>query len=153
VCIKPGTVQYEAGFSTTGPHPQAGIALAGTLGVERGEPSPGEYNPFWRYYDSFWRGIPPSRAGQVRTWTDRYPGRLLAQQPLYREAFAPSGVKHFMSVGLPAPAGRERNLLFWRVRAPRLLRPRKGAVDPAAPARGGDLHGCGPAAARRPDTA
>ncbi len=75
---------------------------------------PQQYNAFWRYYDSFWQGLPPSRAGQVRRWTDRYPGRLLAQQPLYREAFAPLGVRYLLSVGLPAPTGHERNLLFWR---------------------------------------
>ena len=57
-------------------------------------------------------------AGQVRCWTDRYPGRLLAQQPLYREAFQPHGVRYLPLVGLPAPSGRERNLLFWRFAGP-----------------------------------
>jgi DNA-binding CsgD family transcriptional regulator len=76
--------------------------------------TPKGYSAFWRHYDSFWQGVPPSRAGQVRRWTDRYPGRLLAEQPLYREAFQPYGIKYLLSVGLPAPAGRERNLLFWR---------------------------------------
>jgi DNA-binding CsgD family transcriptional regulator len=82
--------------------------------LEKGDSQSVGYRPFWRHYDSFWQGVPPSRAGQVRRWTDRYPGRLLAEQPLYREAFQPFGVKYLLSVGLPAPAGRERNLLFWR---------------------------------------
>ena len=47
--------------------------------LERGESTPGEYKSFWRYYDSFWQGLPPSRVGQVRSWTDRYPGRQRAQ--------------------------------------------------------------------------
>ena len=97
---------------------QQGVMEDESRCLERGESTPGEYKPFWRYYDSFWRGLPPSRAGQVRSWTDRYPGRLLAQQPLYREAFQPCGVKYLMSVGLPAPTGRERNLLFWRHAGP-----------------------------------
>ena len=55
------------------------------------------------------------------------PGRFAAgrtgtqagcSQPLYREAFQPCGVKYLMSVGLPAPTGRERNLLFWRHAGP-----------------------------------
>lgn len=86
--------------------------------IEHGEPAPGDYRPFWRYYHAFWRGEPPSRAGEVRRWTDRYPGRLLDEQPLYREAFKPAGVKYLMSVGLPAAAGRERNVLFWRFDEP-----------------------------------
>lgn len=82
--------------------------------LERGEPAPGDYRPFWAHYRSFWDGEPPSRAGHVRRWTDRYPGRLLDDQPLYREAFKPAGVKYLMSIGLPAAAGHERNVLFWR---------------------------------------
>ncbi len=86
--------------------------------VARGEPSLGAYRPFWRYYHSFWGDEPPSRAGRVRRWTDRYPGRRLAQQPLYREAFQPTGVQYLLSVGLPTTAGHERNLLFWRFSGP-----------------------------------
>jgi len=86
--------------------------------VDHGGPSQGRYHPFWRHYRAFWTGVPPSRAGVVRRWSDRYPGRLLAQQPLYRDVFHPNGLKYFMSVGLPAPTGRERNLLFWRMIGP-----------------------------------
>ena len=93
---------------------QQGIDEDDQRSVELGDPPPAERRPFWDHYASFWAGDPPSRAGQVRCWTDRYPGRLLAQQPLYREAFQPYGMKYFMMIGLPAPAGQERNLLFWR---------------------------------------
>lgn len=82
--------------------------------VEHGDLVSAGYRPFWRYYHSFWDDEPPSRAGKVRRWTDRYPGRLLGQQPLYREAFRPIGIKYLLSVGLPTTDGRERNLLFWR---------------------------------------
>lgn len=87
-------------------------------GLSQGEPSPGFFAPFWRHYSSFWAGEPPSRAGWVRRWSDRYPGRLLAGQPMYREVFEPLGARHFLGAGLPASAGQERNLLFWRMSGP-----------------------------------
>lgn len=79
-----------------------------------GDPDAWENTLFWRHYGSFWAGELPSPAGQVRCWSDRYPGDRLAEQPLYRELFRPNGMRHFLGVGLPAPAGHERNLLFWR---------------------------------------
>lgn len=83
-----------------------------------GDPDTREQTPFWRHYASFWEGELPSPAGRVRCWSDRYPGRLLAQQPLYRDFFRPAGMRHFLAVGLPAPAGHERNLMFWRATDP-----------------------------------
>jgi len=82
--------------------------------VDRGEPFPGAMDVFWREYPSTWSGLPPSRAGQLRCWSDRYPGRMLLQVPLYQEFRVVLGRKHFISVGLRAPAGHERNLMFFR---------------------------------------
>ena len=86
--------------------------------VQQGEPAPGTFKNFWRYYPSFWTGLPPSGAGQVRRWTDRYPGRMLLQEPLYLDTFRPVGRRYFLSVGLVSPAGHERNLMFWRHSGP-----------------------------------
>ena len=76
--------------------------------VDRGEPFPGAFAAFWRHYPAHWAGLPPSGAGQVRSWSDRYPGRMLLQEPLYREFSTVLGRKYFLSVGLRAPAGHER---------------------------------------------
>jgi hypothetical protein len=53
--------------------------------VDQGEPFPGALDLFWRYYTTHWTGFLPSKAGQVRRWSDRYPGRMLLQNPLYQE--------------------------------------------------------------------
>jgi len=82
--------------------------------VTTGEPVPGALDMFWRDYPHHWTGFRPSAAGQVRRWTDRYPGRMLQRNHLYLEFFRPMGRRHFLSVGLPAPAGHERNLMFLR---------------------------------------
>jgi DNA-binding CsgD family transcriptional regulator len=86
--------------------------------VDQGEPCPGALDLFWRYYTTHWTGFLPSKAGQVRRWSDRYPGRMLLQNPLYQEFFRPMGRRYFLSVGLVAPAGHERNLMFWRHSGP-----------------------------------
>jgi DNA-binding CsgD family transcriptional regulator len=82
--------------------------------VAKGEPFPGALDIFWQDYPGHWTGFRPSAAGQVRRWTDRYPGRMLLRNNLYLEFFRPMGRRHFLSVGLPAPVGHERNLMFWR---------------------------------------
>lgn len=82
--------------------------------VARGEPVMDAMAIFWRDYPRHWTGFLPSAAGQVRRWTDRYPGQMLQHNQLYLEFFRPMGRRHFLSVGLPAPAGHERNLMFWR---------------------------------------
>ena len=75
--------------------------------LQQGEPEPGAFDVFWRHYPSHWAGLPPSGAGQVRCWSDRYPGRMLLQQPLYREFVTALDRRYFLSVGLVAPtAGR-----------------------------------------------
>jgi DNA-binding CsgD family transcriptional regulator len=86
--------------------------------VATGESFPGALDIFWRDYPRQWTGFLPSAAGQVRRWTDRYPGRMLQHNHLYLEFFRPMGRRHFLSVGLPAPAGHERNLMFWRHTGP-----------------------------------
>ena len=106
--------------------------------VQQGEPAPGAFKNFWLHYPSFWTGLPPSGAGQVRCWTDRYPGRMLLEEPLYQETFRPVGRRYFLSVGFVSPAGHERNLMFWRHSGPdfsdqekdllALLRPHLGEV-------------------------
>jgi DNA-binding CsgD family transcriptional regulator len=86
--------------------------------VAKGEPFAGALDLFWRDYPTHWTGFRPSGVGQVRRWTDRYPGRMLLQNPLYLEFFRPMGRRYFLSVGLVAPAGHERNLMFWRHTGP-----------------------------------
>ena len=86
--------------------------------VAKGDPFPGALDPFWRDYPTHWTGCHPSAAGHVRRWTDRYPGRMLQKNLLYQEFFRPMGRRHFLSVGLVAPAGHERNLMFWRHTGP-----------------------------------
>ncbi|HEY5881505.1 MAG TPA: helix-turn-helix transcriptional regulator [Nakamurella sp.] len=88
---------------------------------------------FWRHYKSWWAGGPPSRAGEVRRWTDRYPGRELNRQPLVRDYFRTGGITHGLTLGFPTAAEHELNLLFFRMGGPdftdrdkdllRLLRP------------------------------
>ncbi len=75
---------------------------------------PAERTVFWRYYHSWWAGGPPSRAGEVRRWSDRYPGRELRRQPLMAEFFVPHGLSHALTLGFPTAAGHELNLLFFR---------------------------------------
>jgi len=85
-----------------------------------GDPSSGpvDMDVFWRHYPSFWSGYLPSRAGQVRRWADRYPGQMLMQKTLYRDFHRLLGRRYFLSVGLQATAGHERNLMFWRHSGP-----------------------------------
>src|SRR6478735_3221986 len=75
---------------------------------------PDEHEVFWRYYHSWWAGGLPSRAGEVRRWSDRYPGRELGRQPLMAEFFLPHGLSHALTLGFPTAAGHELNLLFFR---------------------------------------
>ncbi len=86
--------------------------------LEQGEPVPGALDIFWRDYPTHWTGFLPSRAGQVRRWSDRYPGQMLLQNPLYRDFFRPMGRRYFLSVGLQAADGHEQNLMFWRHSGP-----------------------------------
>lgn len=97
------------------------------------EDGPIRQNLFWRNLGSFYAGCPPTRAGEVRRWTDRYPGREFREQPLIAEFFRPDGLRYGMTLGFPAAAGHEMNLLFFRHSGPdftdgdkdllRLLRP------------------------------
>lgn len=97
---------------------------------------------FWRSIRSFYAGDPPSRAGEVRCWTDRYPGREFREQPLIAEFFRPNGLQYGLTLGFPAPAGHELNLLFFRYSGPdfsdrdkdllRLLRPHIAEILVAA---------------------
>jgi DNA-binding CsgD family transcriptional regulator len=86
--------------------------------LEQGEPFLGALDVFWRHYPTHWTGFLPSRAGQVRHWDDRYPGRMLLQNPLYRDFFRPMGRRYFVSIGMPAPVGHELNLMSWRHSGP-----------------------------------
>lgn len=86
--------------------------------VAQGEPFPGALDIFWDRYPTHWTGCPPSAAGQLRCWSDRYPGRMLRQNHLYQDFFRPMGRRYFMSVGLVATPGHERNLMFWRHTGP-----------------------------------
>lgn len=82
--------------------------------VEAGVGDNAEDVQFWSAKRSFWAAAPPLSMGRVRRWSDFYSPHELREQPLYAEFFGPSGVKHFMSIGFPAPPGRTRNLLFFR---------------------------------------
>ena len=77
-----------------------------------GEPIPDE-SVFWMHRDAFWAAAPPSPRGMWR-WSDVYSSRRLRDVPLYAEFFAPTGLKHFMTLGFPAPAGYSRHLQFFR---------------------------------------
>ena len=75
---------------------------------------PAEREVFWRYFKSFWAGGLPSRAGEVRRWSDRYSGPEGRREPLLAEFFHPRGMTHALTLGFPTAAGHELNLLFFR---------------------------------------
>lgn len=108
-----------------------GLTDRGVDGPEVDDPTGHEV--FWRYFKSFWAGGRPSRAGEVRRWSDRYSGCEGRRQPLLAEFFRPRGLTHALTLGFPTAAGHELNLLFFRFGGPdfndrdkdvlRLLRP------------------------------
>jgi DNA-binding CsgD family transcriptional regulator len=77
-----------------------------------GEPVADE-SVYWAHRDSFWASAPQSRRGIWR-WSDVYSTQRLRNVPLYAEFFAPTGLRHFMTLSFPAPAGRSRHLQFFR---------------------------------------
>lgn len=113
---------------------QQGVVEFTDWGVEGPEDDdPVGHEIFWRYYPTWWAGGLPSRAGEVRRWSDRYPDREMRRQPLLAEFSRPRGVTHGLTLGFPTAAGHELNLLFFRYGGPdftdrdkdllRLLRP------------------------------
>ena len=91
-----------------------GILDGGQRWVDVGGGDNATQRLFWTSKRSFWAPAPPANLGRVRRWSDLYSQNELREQPLYAEFFGPLGVKHFMSIGFPAPPGHTRNLLFFR---------------------------------------
>ena len=69
---------------------------------------------FWAHYRQFTARAEQTGTTQVARWSDWYSPSELREQPMYREVFQPDGIRHLMLLHLPAAAGHERNLLFFR---------------------------------------
>lgn len=88
-----------------------GAAEVGGRGRRADDRDPHEVSG--RSFRSCWLGRLPSRAGEVRRWS--HPGRTGRHRPMWAEWSPPRGVTHALTLGFPAAAGHDVNILFFRV--------------------------------------
>jgi DNA-binding CsgD family transcriptional regulator len=77
--------------------------------------------PYWAHRRNFRPNAYQERTGdlaRILILSDFYTDRELRAEPLYAEYYRGYGVRHCLMVGMPAPPGYCRRLVFWRAPGP-----------------------------------